>query len=207
MNLNLTTLAYLFLRLAPFILVCFFSMSSIFNHDFKGIIYLAGLLFACATNLLIGNILVDKMPPDESGVCSTISAGIDESLYTTPMSQCILSYTFWYLFYTIYVHNLMYLNIPTLIFFPTLIISDSIWNINNGCYSPKHLFVSFIAGGLIGTLWAYIIDLAQKPEFQYFTSTANLDVCSRPSKSTFRCNVYKNGKVINSIAVPETPTA
>ena len=36
MEINFTTLFYLFLRLAPFVLVCFFSLLSIFNFDLKG---------------------------------------------------------------------------------------------------------------------------------------------------------------------------
>ena len=37
---------YLFLRMSPFIIVCYFILLSIFNKDIKGVIYLAGLMFA-----------------------------------------------------------------------------------------------------------------------------------------------------------------
>jgi hypothetical protein len=31
------------------------------------------------------------------------------------------------------------------------------------------------------------------------TNAGNGDVCSMPSKQTFRCNVYKNGEIIGSV--------
>jgi hypothetical protein len=55
MELNLTTIGYLFFRLAPFILVCFFSLASLFNQDFKGLVYLIGLIITCAVFILFGN--------------------------------------------------------------------------------------------------------------------------------------------------------
>ena len=38
MELNIATIIYLFFRLAPFIIVCFFSLQSIFNQDLKGLV-------------------------------------------------------------------------------------------------------------------------------------------------------------------------
>ena len=43
---GLIRIFYLFLRLAPFIIVCYFILLSIFNKDIKGIIYLTGLMFS-----------------------------------------------------------------------------------------------------------------------------------------------------------------
>ena len=44
MDIQLTALFYLFLRLAPFILVSYFTLSSVFHTDLKGFVYLIGLL-------------------------------------------------------------------------------------------------------------------------------------------------------------------
>ena len=56
MELNIITIIYLFFRLAPFIIVCFFSLQSIFNQDLKGFIYLVGLLIACFVSTMIGSL-------------------------------------------------------------------------------------------------------------------------------------------------------
>ena len=60
MELNIITLLYLFFRLAPFVIVSFFALSSLFNQDIKGLIYLVGLLLACFLTVLIGNSLNEE---------------------------------------------------------------------------------------------------------------------------------------------------
>jgi hypothetical protein len=52
MEVNLLSISYLFFRLAPFIIVCFFTLNSLFNQDLRGIIYLCGLLILIATVIL-----------------------------------------------------------------------------------------------------------------------------------------------------------
>ena len=44
MDINLVSIVYLFFRLAPFIIVCFFTLNSIINQDLRGLMYLCGLL-------------------------------------------------------------------------------------------------------------------------------------------------------------------
>ena len=78
MELNIITITYLFLRLAPFVLVCFFSLASMFNQDFKGLIYLIGLIFATFVTMLFGNVLsfIPKVLPEERPeICNVISVG------------------------------------------------------------------------------------------------------------------------------------
>lgn len=44
MDLNFVSIVYLFYRLAPFIIVCFFTLNSLINQDLRGLMYLCGLL-------------------------------------------------------------------------------------------------------------------------------------------------------------------
>ena len=64
-ELNLVTLVYLFLRLSPFIIICFFALNSLFNQDFRGIVYLHGIIFACFVSTMIYNAI------GTSGIFST----------------------------------------------------------------------------------------------------------------------------------------
>ena len=65
-QLNIVSLIYLFFRLAPFIIVSYFALQSLFNQDLKGVIYLVGLLIASVVTILVGNIL-----PSTSGGTDT----------------------------------------------------------------------------------------------------------------------------------------
>ena len=49
------------------------------------------------------------------------------------------------------------------------------------------LITSLIIGGIIGTLWAMIIEGTKVPDLAYFSGISNKDVCSRPTKSLYRC--------------------
>ena len=200
MDLNVIGFGYLFLRLAPFVLASFFTLASIFNQDFKGFIYLVGLLFSSFITMLAAKLpFISNLtrPTDAPEICNVLTIGQTDSLSDLPLGQSSINYTFAYLWYSMIHSDLVGQNIPTLVFFPLLIIFDFIWNFNNSCYSFFQLATSAGVGGLIGWLWAYIISKGKSPSLMYFSSLTNEDVCSRPTKSTFKCNVYKNGKLIS----------
>lgn len=197
MELNLLTLLYLFFRLAPFIIVCFFSLSSIFNQDVKGLIYLVGLLFACFIAFLVGNTLPVSFTygSDDNGtgirqvnpVCNMITVGKDGSFSKIPLGICILTYTLIYLVYIIYINNIVISNLPTIIFFPILITGDLIWNIKNDCYTPTGIILSIVIGGLVGWIWAVTVNSFNKPSLFFLNVGGDNIVCKRPSKQLFKC--------------------
>ena len=209
MDLNLITFMYLFLHLAPFILVCFFTLSSIFNQDFKGLILLIGLLIACFFNIMVGkfqldffkyermikptNVSADSNVTYSSDLCSAMSIfnnGPDNS-YNLPMGQTVYGYIFAYLLYAILLPepNLVSQNIPTLVFFPVLISFDLWWNTNNRCNSILQLLVALIIGGGIGIGWAALIGLTKTDALKYFPALKNEEVCSKPAKQMFKCRI------------------
>jgi len=200
MELNILSFSYLFLRLAPFILVCFFSLASIFNQDFKGLVYLVGLLFACFGTMTIGNALTFIPYYDESlrpEICNMITIGRVGNFSKLPLGQAVFGYTFCYLLWWIITNKFEKQNIPTLVFFPVLILFDMIWNIRYTCYTFWQLFAALSIGSGFGLLWAFIIESTNSNHLKYFSGKKNEDVCSKPSKQTFRCNVYKNGQIIS----------
>jgi hypothetical protein len=209
MELNIVSFSYLFLRLAPFILVCFFTLSSIFNQDFKGLVYIAGLLFSCFTTIIIGSglseFIVKVDPGSRPEICNMITVGQGGEISKLPLGQSIISFTFGYLLYTIVKNNFVKQNIATIVFFPILLLFDMIWNARNTCYSVQQLIMSLIIGGLFGVLWSYIISLSGNPSLQYFIGINNNEVCNVPTKNTFKCRVYQNGKLLSGNIGP-TPS-
>lgn len=200
MELNIIAFSYLFLRLAPFILVCFFTLTSIFNQDFKGIVYIAGLLLSCFITIVIGNGLSEFIPivsaSDKPEICNMITVGSSGDISKLPLGQSVISFTFGYLLYTIVEQKIVKQNISTIVFFPILLLFDMIWNAKNGCYSIWQLIYSLILGGLSGVLWSFIIASTNSPALRYFSGLNNNEICSVPSQQTFKCRVYQNGKLI-----------
>lgn len=200
MELNIISFSYLFLRLAPFILVCFFTLTSIFNQDFKGLVYIAGLLFSSVTTIAFGNMLSDFIPiidaVNKPEICNMITVGQSSDVSKLPLGQSVISFTFGYLLYTIIEQGIVKQNIATIVFFPILLMFDIVWNAKNSCYTIWQLICSLIIGGLFGVLWSYIIATTKSPELRYFSGINNNEICSVPSQQTFKCRVYQNGHLI-----------
>jgi hypothetical protein len=89
MELNIVSFTYLFLRLAPFVLVSFFSLASIFNQDFKGLVYLVGLLVACFINIQLGSIMPRPESSDKSELCNMISINEGGDISKLPLGQAV----------------------------------------------------------------------------------------------------------------------
>ena len=119
-------------------------------------------------------------------VCNTLSLGGFSGFSKVPLSTAVLSYTFFYLVYTIGKNNMALYNIPTLIVFPILILSDMGWNVQNGCYPLLACVVSLIVAGGIGVLWSYIISIYM-PNMQYLIVGSNREMCMKPSDQTLIC--------------------
>ena len=193
MELNFFNLIYLFFRLAPFIIVSYFSLSSLFNQDVKGLIYLVGLLFACFLTFLIGNsISIEYTGMGEgetvSPICNLITVGKDGSFSKVPLGISVLGFTFIYLVYIIEKNKLINSNIPILVFFPVLIMGDILWNIKNSCYKPMGIMISLSVGCLMGAAWAAIISSLNQPRLLFLNVGSDRTVCQRPSKQLFKCN-------------------
>jgi hypothetical protein len=194
MDLNIINILYMFFRLAPFVIVSYFTLQSLFNQDLKGVIYLIGLIVASFVTVLLGGILKKFSPPkglmptDYSRIrCTQLTLGNTQPISILPLSQTVFGYTLSYLTYFITVNNLQTQNIATFIIFPLVIVADIIWSTSNLCSSPKYLLISLIIGAIIGTLWAMIIESTNMPNLAYMSGIANKDVCSKPSKSLYKC--------------------
>jgi hypothetical protein len=204
MELNFTTLSYLFFRLAPFILVCFFSLASLFNQDFKGLVYLVGLVITCAVFIMFGSSAgeyfknKDETSAISSEICNFVTISGTPAFGAMPVSQCIFGYTGAYLIYIIAQNGYIGMNIPTIVFFPLISFIDGLWNIRNNCYSFMQIIASLVVGIIMGCIWASLISSLKITNLQYFNKISGKSECSRPAKNTFKCNVFKNGKLLSS---------
>jgi hypothetical protein len=120
-----------------------------------------------------------------------------------PIGQTILGFTYFYLLYPLLKHenrnDYINQNIVTVAFYPILIAFDGYWNMANNCYYIHQLLWGLMLGAGFGTFCSYIVDSGSLNSFQYFyTGDASTELCSVPSKQTFKCNVYKGGQLIAS---------
>ena len=62
--------------ISPFILGFFLVMSSIFNQDIKGFIYLGGVLISTIINIFLLNIIRHESSPNRAPICDVIDFNI-----------------------------------------------------------------------------------------------------------------------------------
>jgi len=154
---------------------------------------------------MIGNVLGPWKPIDEAkppAQCTHLTIGVNGPVSTLPLSQTVFGYTLAYLSYFIGTNNLTTQNIPTFIIFPILIVADMIWNTANECSSNAYLLSALIIGGIIGVLWAIIIDSTNITNLSYFSGISNKDVCSKPSKSLYKCRAVNSGS--SALSTPQS---
>ena len=153
MEVNIKTFLYIFLHLCPFILVCFFTISSIFGNDIKGIVYLVGLLLSIGLVIMSESIfpnLDDSWFNDkQNAMCNLFSFG-QSSLSKLSIGQIIIGFSFSYLVYTMSVVNeepVFASNWPTIVFFSLLVIAELGINTNIMTFIKEH-WGKVITGGV-----------------------------------------------------------
>jgi hypothetical protein len=192
--LNMQSLLYVGFRLAPFILVSFFALSSLFNSDLKGIIFLAMLLLNCFVTTMIGNMFPDDTSSTNPyGVCQSMSlTKIGHLSRNFPLNINVLTFTFAYLIYIIIAYDAVNTNIPTIVVFSVFILYQWYWSAVNGCNSPLYSFASLAIGFGLGYLFSYCVDKMGIVQLQYFNGIKNQEVCTRAKNQQFQCTTKPN---------------
>ena len=188
--LNVQSIMYIGFRLAPFILISFFTLSSLFNSDIKGIIFLAMLLLNCFITISIGISLSDDTISsiNPNMICNSLTLTTNGPLSKLPLNINILTFTFAYLAYIIFANNAVINNIPTLVVLPIFILYQMYWSWKNGCNSILYSGISLVIGGLLGTLFSYGIDKSGIVQLQYFNGITKQDVCVRATNAKYKCS-------------------
>tara|TARA_B110000483_G_C18202940_1_gene546117 strand:+ start:1639 stop:2220 length:582 start_codon:yes stop_codon:yes gene_type:complete len=192
MEINIGKILYLFLRLSPFIVVCYFTLLSVFNQDIKGLIYLAGLMFTCFLTLGLNKYFENDTIPIMKMECRITSLGAnDESLSKIPLGILTLSYTFAYLAYIIGTYSMVNSNIPIFVIFPLLLLTEGSFQLKHGCTQSTMVVIALIFGAFCGYIWGLIIDSTGYTDLQLFNSISTRQVCDRPSATKYRCRIVK----------------
>lgn len=201
---NLFSVLYLSFRMAPFIIVSFFVLSSVLNQDIRGIIYLGGLLISCFIGVLIDRAVIPRSDPGivssaeqgTSEICDVITAGDGGRLSRLPLSSVIFAFTTGYFSYPIIQQKSAILNIPTLIIFPLLCIIDGLWNVNYGCVIPGNKFKSAMivllgaigVGFSVGIGWSAAFYSKKTPGLLYTNGISSQETCALSHK-TMVCSI------------------
>ena len=200
-QLNFTNIAQFISLFGPYFLIFFMVMLSIFNQNFKGLLYLFGIFLLIGFNILLTNFYKKNLNLNEfvniPYYCNLFEV-TNLSQYSYPnLSSMMISFTLIYLFLPMIFNNqINFIVIFTLL---SMLIIDTFGKKYMGCSNYTKCFAGTIFGLIFGAIWYFVILFSCSKEKLYFNElSSNNVVCKRPSKQTFKCSVYKNGKLISS---------
>ena len=195
MNLELKTVLLFISSIASIFIITFLVLLSIFNQDLKGVFYLAGVTFTVLFNYFLAKTIGSSKKIDNP-YCSIFNShqfGKDSPSQTS----LIIAFTFAYMWLPMF--SAGFNNYPLILFLLILFVIDVIVRTNNGCSEISGSVLGGLVGFLFGVIWYYLLDLNGLEKLLYFNElSSNNVVCSKPSKQTFKCSVYKNGQLISS---------
>jgi len=191
LDFNFQNIFKLITLISPFFLVFLLVTISIINSDLKGFVYLGGAVLLFIITLLFQKAIGDN------GLKNTCALW-DVGLFQTPsFISGLYVYTMVYLLYPMIINQVF--NFPLLIILLVIYISDIIIRcFKMGCTDLLHITLGSVLG-LAFTLF-YIMVLSRNPELLYYNDMLSSKVaCSVPSKQKFKCSVYNNGQLIQTI--------
>jgi hypothetical protein len=195
--LTLSNILQFFSFIAPTLLVFFMFMSSLFNQNLKGLVYIAGILITTICNVILMNIIGSERSEDESYSCSLFDIPF-VSRYNSPYpTTLIIAFTLTYLVMPMKYNNNM--NYAVLVFLLGLLALDIVTKVQNKCTTIPGSFLGALVGSLAALIWYGLFSVTGFKSLLYFDELRSDNVvCSKPAKQTFKCSVYKNGELVSS---------
>lgn len=197
-QLNFSNVFELFSLMAPLLLGFFLVMSSLFNQNLKGLVYLAGILIAVIINIFLMNQIGSKRDTTNSAFsCDFIDIPFMNGFNSPAPSSLFIAFTIAYLVLPMkYNGQMNYVILAALL---CLLVMDGITKVNKNCTTKGGTFLGALVGLMLGAVWYSLFHISGYDSLLYFDELqSNNVVCSKPSKQSFKCSVYKNGELVSS---------
>lgn len=184
--------------ISPVLLTWFLAAASIFNQDIKGIIYLAGILIAICINVLMANMIKSKPFAERNAVCEIFNLPFTSNYNSPSINSMIIAFTAAYLIAPMRDNNQM--NYGIVAFLATILVIDGVTKVTNYCTPVAGVLLGTVLGYILGQLWFVLLKSSGNESLLYFNETlSNSTVCSIPKKQTFKCSVFKNGELVETL--------
>jgi hypothetical protein len=180
--------------LSPVILAIVVLFISFSYSNYKGIIYLGFLIALFSFRTFVYN--VNQW--DDSNNFPERCRQIEFSQYgNSSLSAFVFGFTMLYILFPMIYNSQVNIWILTglLMYF----VGDISARANLGCINTGAYAINFLVGSLLGCIIITLMYAGDSSRFLFFNEFSNnQEICSMPSKQTFKCSVYKNGELIGS---------
>jgi hypothetical protein len=176
-----------------------FSMSFIFQN-FKGIIYLLWVIIFSWMRSIVPMPDRDASQPSQNqprDICNIIKYSSNSNFGNATFSAFFITFTMVYMCGPMVMNKEMnYWVLSAFLFYLFLDIGVRSYF---GCVKYTYAFLDIVLGFAAGSLALTAMYSAKLYNYMFFNETSSTkDICSMPSKQTFKCAVYKNGQLVGS---------
>jgi hypothetical protein len=197
---NLKNIYAYFSSLSPLYISAYLLISSVSNGDIgKSGMFIAGIVLVLFIHSIIAMSIGGKYGENNSNKykleCNFIQVPLLSEYMIPNLNSTLLAFIFTYLIMPMQTYNSY--NSFLLGIIITFFGINAVSKVLHGCTSMVGIMISLVIGFIIGFAW-YSVVLTSNPKLLFFSSEGGDPICSRPSKQTFKCKVYKNGEVIHT---------
>lgn len=175
----------------------FLIIVSFINRDLKGFIWLTGAILSTVFTQLILKIIGRTRKKENVKDCLGILPGD-----TNPaLAGNIITYTLSYMLFPMMSIGKINFQLVSLLIILYSVNGYYGLTSEGNCKTMAHeVFFVGISGFLAGYMWYRTLRKNNQEKLLYFTEPiSNNTVCSKPTKSRFKCKVYKNGELITDL--------
>ena len=190
--LNIQELMKLLTLLLPYFIVFMFIMISIINSNIKGFIYFFGLIFIYVMIKFFQRSIPNNQ---KEHICRIF----DSYHYVHPsFISALYAYTIVYMITPMAMYNVF--NIPLIIILLVFSVIDLIVRYKSGCVGWMPIMIGSIIGAGVAVGWSSVLSSTGNSSLLYYDDlVSNKQSCSRKSNEQFKCAVYKNGELLNTL--------
>jgi hypothetical protein len=199
---NLKNIYTFFSSLAPLYISAYLLISSVSNGDVgKAGMFIAGLVLVLFIHSVIAMTINQKFE-DKFGSskykleCNFVQLPFLSDYMVPNLNSTLLAFIFTYLIMPMQTYNSY--NVILLTIIGVFFFSNAFSKVLHGCTTIVGVLISSVIGFIIGFAWYSIAIGTDNPKLLFFGADGGEPICSRPSKQTFKCKVYRNGEVIHT---------
>jgi len=197
LNLSITNITHIISILSPILISFFLIMSSLFNQDIKGIIFIMGAMMAMVVNVIAMNLIKQNRDENEAFACNIFDIPFMTKYNSPSPSSVFISFTMAYILLPMFYNN--NINIPVLGFFIALLLIDCYSKVLKRCTNFLGSFMGIALGSILGSIWYSIFKSTGNGALLYYDELkSNSSICNKPSRQTFKCRVFKNCEIIGA---------
>ena len=197
LNLSITNITHIISIMSPILISFFLIMSSIFNQDVKGIIFIMGAMMAMVVNVIAMNLIKQKRDENEAFACNIFDIPFMTKYNSPSPSSVFISFSMVYILLPMIFNK--NINIPVIIFFLSLLLIDSYSKVLKRCTNFLGAFMGIALGSILGALWYSLFKSSGNSALLYYDELkSNTSICNKPSRQTFKCRVFKNGELLGA---------